>query len=147
MGTSVEWRLPTMKEIGITVLIVLPIALILAAPMQRARLKQYPGAIEVKKQLKKSPEDIREAVELILKTPEMIPLVSDEIEKALGNKDPEIRILISEMLLTAVPDEQAYMDKSIYVTDFVEILADLYQNDPDQDVREAAISCLVAWDI
>lgn len=147
MGTSVEWRLPTMKEIGITVLIVLPIALILAAPMQRARLKQYPGAIEVKKQLKKSPEDIREAVELILETPEMIPLVSDEIEKALGNKDPEIRILISEMLLTAVPDEQAYMDKSIYVTDFVEILADLYQNDPDQDVREAAISCLVAWDI
>ncbi len=146
MANMIVWRLPTLKEIGITALIVLPIALILTGPLQRARLKKYPGAIEVQKQLKRgSAEDIQNAVDGILKNPKMIPIVSDEIETALKKGDSEIRILIINTLKTAVPDDIAKMDYAIYVTEIPQVMAQIVLDGAEDDVKNTIASCLLAW--
>ena len=145
MSLRIVWRLPTLKEIAITSIIVIPIALILVNPMKRARLNKYPGAIEVKRQLKKSSDEIIKATEGILKYPGMIPLVSDEIKIALKNDDSKIRLILINALRRAVPDQNAYRENALYVTNLMEIYANIAKNDPSQEVRRAAILSLYAW--
>lgn len=145
MSVNIVWRLPTIKEIAIVSIIVLPIALILVGPLMRARLKQYPGAIEVKRQLKKSSDDIIVATEGILKYPKMIPLISDEIEIALKNDDSKTRSILINALRRAVPDKNAYNENALYVTNLMEVFFNLAKNDPSEEVRRAAILSLYAW--
>jgi hypothetical protein len=146
MAEQIRWRLPTLKEIGITFLIVLPIALILVIPLRIIKSSRVSGKETVKARLAGSEEEIRLAVLDILEKPELLPGVIKELEKAARHQNPEIRLLILDMLLTALPDEDSYYQSGVMIQ-LSSLVYDLNRDDPDKRVIKAAAECLDAWNI
>lgn len=140
--SQVQWRLPTLREIIITALIVLPIAFLLTVPLRIVRSVKYAGSNEVKVQLLGASTEIREGVSGILKNPDIVPAVIKEIEIAASHSDPEIRILILETLQKTIPDHDTYASSSVIYLD--SIINKMY-TDPDINVRNAAESLAETW--